>query len=107
MCDRDKCLRTEDALLALETAGLKLVGFPKCSQDSNAIENAWAILRERLDETQPAALESREEFVKRLCVAVRWANRGRADQLWKLCTNQKERADQCLAQKLPGGRTKW
>ena len=97
----------KDAVLALETAGLKLVDFPKCSQDFNAIENAWAILRERLDETQPVALESREEFVKRLFAAVRWANRDRAEQLWKLSTNQKERADLCLAQKPPGGRTKF
>ena len=84
-----------------------LAGFPKCSQDFNAIENAWAILRERLDETQPVALESREEFVKRVFAAVRWANRDRAEQLWKLSTNQKERADACLAQKPPGGRTKF
>jgi hypothetical protein len=79
----------------------------KCSQDPNSIENAWAILRERLDETQPVTLESRGEFVKRLFAAVRWANRDRAEQLWKLSTNQKERADACLAQKPPGGRTKF
>ena len=107
VCDHERCLRTEDVVLALETAGLKLVDFPKCSQDFNAIENAWAILRERLDETQPVALESREEFVKRFFAAVRWANRDRAEQLWKLSTNQKERADLCLAQKPPGGRTKF
>ena len=107
VCDHERCLRTEDAVLALETAGLKLVDFPKCSQDFNAIENAWAILRERLDETQPVALESREEFVKRFFAAVRWANRDRAEQLWKLSTNHKERADACLAQKPPGGRTKF
>ena len=97
----------KDAALALETAGLKLMGFLKCSQDFNAIENAWAILRERLDETQPDAVESREEFVKRLFAAARWANRDRAEQLWKLSTNQKERADACLAQKPLGGRTKF
>ena len=87
---------------------LKLVdGYPRSSQDFNAIENAWAILKERLDETVPVNLESREDFVKRLKAAVRWANKHRADQLWYLSTNQKKRADDCLAQEPPGGRTKW
>ena len=107
VCDHERCLRTEEALLALKVANLKLVDFPKCSQDFNAIENVWAILKARLAETQPTALEHRDEFVKRLESAVRWANKHRADQLWHLSTNQVERADACLAQKPPGGRTKW
>jgi hypothetical protein len=107
VCDHEKCLRTEDALLVLKTANLKLVDFPKVSQDFNAIENAWAILKERLDETMPTTLEPRADFVKRLFSAVRWANQSRAAQLWHLSTNQKERAEACLAQKPPGGRTKW
>ena len=65
-------------------------GYPRSSQDFNAIENAWAILKERLDETVPVNLESREDFVKRLKAAVRWANKHRADQLWYLSTNQKK-----------------
>lgn len=107
VCDHERCLRSEDALHALKTAGLQLVDFPKCSQDFNAIENAWGILRQRLDATQPVALESRADFINRLFNAVRWINRNRADQLWKWCTDQKERADACLAQKPPGGRTRW
>ena len=77
------------------------------SQDFNAIENAWGILRERLDENQPTYLEGRKEFIQRLNAAVRWANKNKADRLWYLSTNQKERANECLAQKPPGGRTKW
>ena len=107
VCDHERCLRTDDALLALRTANLQLVDFPKCSQDFNAIENAWKILRERLDQTHPVALESRDDFIKRLHATVRWANQHRKDQLWKYCVNQKERADDCLAQKLRGGRTQW
>ena len=107
VCDHEMCLRTEDALLALKTAILKLVDFPKCSQDFNAIENAWFILKQRIDETQPVALEHRDEFVRRLGAAVRWVNKHRADHLWHLSTNQVERADACLAQKPPGGRTKF
>ena len=86
----------------------KLVGeFPKVSQDFNAIENAWAILRERLDETCPVELESRDQFLKRLRAAVRWANSQRSEQLWYLSTNQKERAEDCLCSHPPGARTKW
>ena len=108
VCDFEKSLRSEAALLALDKIKLKLVdNYPKCSQDFNAIENAWAILKERLDQTMPQNLEGREEFIVRLKAAVRWANTNRADQLWFLCNNQKERARECLAQKPPGGRTRW
>ena len=79
--------------------------YPKVSQDFNAIENAWAILKERLLETAPVHLESREEFISRLNAAVKWMNKYRAKRLWELSTNQKERAEECLAQKPPGGRT--
>ena len=92
----------------MDNVGIELVeGYPRTSQDSNAIENAWAILKERLDETMPVRLEGRDAFVRRLNLAVAWANRHRADQLKYLSINQKERADDCLAQRPPGGRTKW
>ena len=55
----------------------------------------------------PVHLESRSDFTKRLKAAVLWANRHRAEQLWYLSTNQKERADDCLNTKPKGGRTKW
>ena len=108
VCDHERCLRTPEAVEALERIGMKLVpDYPKVSQDFNAIENAWAILKERLDETCPVELESREDFILRLKAAVRWANWHRADQLWYLSTNQKERADECLASKPPGARAQW
>ena len=43
---------------ALTKANLKLVeGYPVASQDFNAIENVWDILKKRLDETMPVHLE--------------------------------------------------
>jgi len=108
VCDFESCLRTDDAVTALEQLNITLVeGYPKCSQDFDAIENAWDILKKRLDVTVPVELESREEFVKRLKAAVLWVNQNRSDQLWYLSTNQKERATACLAQRPPGGRTKF
>ena len=108
VCDHEKCLRSDLAVHAPSKTSLRLVdSFPKCSQDFNAIENAWAIVKERLDQTMPANMESRLEFTKRLRAAVRWVNEHRSDQLWQLSTNQKQRADDCLAQDPPGGRTKW
>ena len=68
-------------------------------------KNAWP--GERLDETCPVELEPRDQFVKRLRAAVRWANTHRSDQLWYLSTNQKERAEDCLRSNPPGSRTKW
>ena len=94
--------------MALETTSLKLVpDYPRCTKDFNAMENAWKILKDRLDETMPVKLEHRDQFVQRLGAAVRWVNRNKQDQLWNLSTNQKKRASDCLATSPPGGRTKW
>jgi len=104
--DHERCLWCEEPLAAMAKLGLEVVeDYPKCSQDLNAIENAWKILRERLYETLPQALECREDFVTRLRAAVAWVNRNKRGQLLHLSHNQKERAQEVLLQK--GGRTKW
>ena len=106
--DFERCLRTEASLHAISKAGLQLVdGYPRCSQDFNVIENCWKILKERLDETMPRQIEDREAFIARLRRTVAWANRHRAADFWFLTTNQKQRAQDCLSTKPPGGRTKW
>ena len=79
--------------------------YPRCSQDFNAIENIWKLLRERLYATLPEGMESREDFIVRLRNAVSWLKRNRRDQMLYLSTNQKERARDCLL--LEGARTKW
>ena len=143
VCDFERCIRSAAAVAELERVGLRVVdNYPKCSQDFNAIENAWGtyaetvrsnplcsiaisifcfaalrnsgincfsigILKERLDQTLPQRMESREDFILRLRAAVTWANRHRASELWYLSTNQKERAQDCLNTLPPGGRTKW
>ena len=91
---------------AFAEIGVQLVpDYPKCSQDLNAIENAWKLLRDRLSQTLPMGLERREDFVGRLKNAVHWLNGNRGDELWSMSTNQKARAKDVLA--LGGGRTKW
>jgi transposase len=106
--DFERCLRCEEPLHALAAIGLELVEeFPKVSQDFNAIENAWALLRDRLDTTLPRGVEARSDFIQRLKNAVAWINRNREEELKHLSTNQKERANDCLSLTPPGGRTKW
>ena len=106
--DFERCLRSEGPLHALAQLGVELVeGYPKCSQDFNAIKNCWKLLRERLNETMPTGLEPRDAFVERLKKAAQWLNRNKSQQLWYYSTNQKERCRDCLACKPPGGRTKW
>ena len=105
--DFEKCLRTAGSLEAMKRAGIVLVQqYPKCSQDFNAIENCWKELRDRLYATLPVGLEAREAFIRRLRAAVLWLNRNRAEQMFYLSTNQKERARDCLCG-TKGGRTKW
>jgi len=104
--DHEKCLHCEEPLAAMAAIGVELVkDYPKCSQDLNAIENAWKLLKDRLYETLPTRLESREDFVRRLKAAVAWVNRNRYDELLYLSHNQKERARAVLLAR--GGRTKW
>ena len=106
--DYERCLRCDEPRAAMKEISLTLVEeFPKCSQDLNAIENCWAVLRERLFATMPSdgTLERRDAFIRRLRAAVQWMNRNRREQLLKFCQNQKERAREVID--LKGSRTSW
>ena len=106
--DFERCLHTEEPKAALQDIGVHLVDdYPKCSQDFNAIENAWKILRDRLNETLPLGHETRDQYVRRLKAAVVWVNQNKASELEYLSRNQKERASDCLRMKPKGSRTKW
>lgn len=104
--DHERCLWCEEPLAAMKALGFEVgADHPKHSPDLNAIENAWAILRERVADTEPQGLESREQFCARLRSAVAWVNRNRGDSLLEFATNQKARARDVIA--LAGARTKW
>jgi len=104
--DFERCLRCPGPLHALKQLGIELVAdYPRSSQDFNAIENVWGLLRDRLADTLPAGLEDRESFIHRLRTAVAWLNRAKRDSIWKLSRNQKERCRDCKLNE--GGRTKW
>ena len=94
------------SLCALKEDGIQLLRlYPKYSQDLNAIENAWARVRNRLDDTYPAAEEPRAQFTRKLHAAVAWVNKHKSEELALLHFNLKDRADDVLEQN--GGRTKW
>ena len=104
--DFEACLRSDEALEAFDRVGVKLVpGYPRVSQDFNAIENAWFLLRQRLDETMPKAMETRDDFIGRLNQAVVFLNRYRKNRLEELSRNQKVRCKEC--EELEGARTSW
>ena len=106
--DFERCLRSPGPLRALGKLGVELVeGYPRCSQDFNAIENVWKLLRDRLHATLPAGLEPRNAFVARLQRAVTWINRHMQSSMWHFARNQKERCRDCLQATPQGGRTKW
>ena len=106
--DFESCIRAPQSLKALKRIGVELVeGYPRCSQDFNAIENCWDLLRERLFETMPKGLEGRDAFIVRVRQAVQWINRTKKPRLEYLSTNQKERCRDCLDAEPPGSRTQW
>lgn len=54
VADYESFLRSPEALEAYERVGVSLVeDYPPVSQDFNAIENAWKLLRDRLNDTLP------------------------------------------------------
>jgi len=106
--DFERCLRSEGPMHAFGVLGIELVeGYPRCSQDFNAIENCWKELRDRLAATLPLWLEPREFFIVRLNQAVTWINRHKRSCLWEFARNKKKRCSACLAAKPPGRRTKF
>ena len=106
VADHERCLRSEEPMEEFKALGIQMVpDYPPCSQDLNAIENAWGVLRERLASTQPTEFEDRDAFVARLKNAVTWINNNRRKQLLRYCNNQKERAAAVLHEK--GNRTDW
>ena len=104
--DHEKCLWSEDARAAMEDENIELLDFPKCSQDLNPIEVAWREVKARLNETMPTHFETRQQFIRRMRLAVAWVNKNRASYLKAICTSQKEWARDCLRASPPGGRTK-
>ena len=93
MQDHERCLWCQEPQDAMQECGITVVQrHPTHSPDLNCIENAWAFLRARLAETLPARAETRQEFVRRLRVAVVWVNRNQGQALLRLGLNQKERA---------------
>ena len=58
--DFERCLRTDLAVATIKKAGLELVdGYPRCSQDFNAIEIVWDLMKRRLENTLPTARKPR------------------------------------------------
>ena len=92
--DGEKALWCDEPLAALSGAGIKVLdNYPTNSADLNAIENAWALLRSRLADTQPAAREHRGQFIVRLRNACAWVNSNQASALRYYAANLKEHAD--------------
>lgn len=104
--DHEKCLWQASNLAAMREAGCAVIqDFPKLSPDLNAIEGAWHLLRQRLEQTEPDEIEGRAEFLARLRRTVHWLNERQAEALREMCSNQKKRAADVL--EMNGAKTKW
>ena len=97
----------EHDLRALREAGCEVIGdYPKSSPDLNAIEEAWILVRQRLERTEPVDFECRPAFVARLRRCVNWLKESQGGALLTIYTNQKLRAKDVID--LEGGaKTKW
>ena len=103
--DGEKCLWHDKNLDALAKAGCDVVDHPSGSPDLSSIEGWWRRLRQRLELTEPEEHESREAFLVRLRRTVDWMNEHLHAEALKMCTNQKQRANDVLY--LRGALSKW
>ena len=105
--DHEKCLWTPEPREEMAKRNIVLLeNYPKCSQDLNPIETVWRELRARLFDTEPTAMETRDQFIPRMRNAVAWVNANRRSLLLELCSNQKAWAQDVLQAQPPGARTK-
>ena len=103
--DHEKCSWQEHNLQAPRQACCAVIDdYPKSSPDLNAIEQAWNLIRQRLEDTEPEYFEDRPAFVARLRRCVNWLNERQGSALLTMCTNQKLRAKDVI--KLKGAKTK-
>ena len=95
--DYEKCLRQDETTKCFHANGLTPLGiFPRSSQDLNAIENVWALLRTKLEDEAPDTTESREDFIARLRAAVRYLNTTKKASLLRLSRDMRDRAQMLL-----------
>ena len=79
--------------------------LPAHSPDFNPIENAWALLDDRLDSTDPGTLETVEAFKVRMDNAVRWLNKNKKNEMFRMVENMQRRFAEAL--QLKGARTSY
>ena len=105
--DHERALWRKGPLEAMRQAGVKLLdNFPKCSQDLNPMEIGWREIRVRLDIICPSTREYRDDFIRRLRLALIWVNKNRAGYLREICRGQKAWAMDVQTASPPGSRTK-
>ena len=72
MHDGEKAFHTKIATEAYRVAKVQMLKIPPSSPDVNPIENVWAMLDHRLEETRPAGFERVPGFKKRVCLCRAW-----------------------------------
>ena len=75
--DGERALWAPAAKRAYKEAGVPPLKHPPTSPDLNPIENAWALLDRRLEETRPETFEPENKFRARVHAATRYLNAGR------------------------------
>ena len=102
--DGEKAVHTKEADEAVKEAGFtRGEQLPPNSPDFNPIENAWAVLNDRLGETDPGTLEKWDSFKIRVANAMRRVNENKAEQMENMVRSMPRRLAECLT--LKGART--
>ena len=99
--DGETCMHGEEATAALKAVKVKAEKLPPASPDFNPIEDAWAEMNKRLRKTNPAALETEEEFKARVKNAAAWLEEN--NKLVNMVQSMPKRLRECGAKK--GART--
>ena len=82
--------------VAHHKVGVECATFPPYSPDLNPIENAWGMLKQRLEATKPTGWEREKAFKRRVRNAVAWLNSTRSGALKRTVSSMPRRLELLL-----------
>ena len=103
--DGERALWSKKSKAAYDAVDVTPLALPPYSPDMNPIENCWALLDARLQETAPDGFETKKKMRKRVRNAVMWVNANHERSMLNMVKSMPERIRLC--KELKGAMTRY